>query len=537
MNVADLLTNQYKVIPDNLALKVPTRQFSSYTYTQYTFRELEERSAQYANAFKAKGITLGMKVILFVKPSFDFPAITFALFRIGAVPVMIDPGMGVKNLLKCVKQVNAKAMIGIGSTHILRRVYASYFKSIDIFFTTSRFSIFTHSLPKISDKMSVVSIPLDLEADTSAAVLFTSGGTGVPKGVLYTHGIFTAQTHMLQQMFGLTTSDVDCPGFPLFALFTIGMGMCAVVPDMNPSRPALADPEKLVSNINDTGVTFAAGSPAIWEKVADFCIDNNIKLETVKYLVMFGAPVRNEIHEKFQKILPNGDTYTPYGATECLPIASISGREILVSFKDKIDNGAGVCVGKAAPGVTINIIKIHDEAMDELTEKDLVQSGEVGEILIDSPTVTPGYFEMPEKTKLAKITVDGRIFHRMGDVGYLDAEQNLWFCGRKDHLVQTQAHRYFSIPTEAIFNTHPKVKRCALVKVNRSAALVIERIDHQTHKDLKLISELKELSLGVESSQDIKDFYFHSDFPVDVRHNIKIDRKKLWIYAQNEANK
>lgn len=539
MNVASLLHDQYKKIPNRLAVSVPKRVSGKYQYTDYTFKELENRCNQYANVFKSKGITRGMKVLLFVKPSFDFPAVTFALFKLGAIPIMIDPGMGLKNLFKCVSQVKPEAMVGIGATHIIRRLKRSPFKTIKIFLNTSSNSIFTPCLPKLADKESAEFSMEDMQANDTAAILFTSGGTGVPKGVVYTHYIFIQQTHMLQKMFNLSEQDIDCPGFPLFALFTIGMGVCAVIPDMNPSKPAKASPERLVSNIIDKKITFVAGSPAIWEKVADYCLMQNIKLDSVKYLVMFGAPVRMEIHEKFSKVLPNGTTYTPYGATECLPVACISGKELLSNYKDKVIKGSGVCVGKPAPGVTINIVKITDDDIEILHDLDILLTGQVGEVVVDGPTVTPCYHEMPEKTKNAKIHHEGRLLHRMGDLGYLDKEGQLWFCGRKDHRVETAGDTFYSIPTESIFNTHPLVNRTALVKVNKDGkdtpALVIERKDRSTSYDESLIKELKELSKDINHSKEINDFYFHEAFPVDVRHNIKIDRKKLWHYAQSKV--
>lgn len=531
MNVGNLLTDQYKRVPNRLAVSVPSGSAGKYHYKDYTFTDLEKSCNQYANAFKSFDIKRGMKVLLFVKPSFDFPAVTFALFKLGAIPIMIDPGMGLKNLLKCVLQVRPEAMVGIGATHIIRRIFSSSFKSIKVFINTSVFSPLTNSLKKIASTMPIHFETEVMNKDDLAAILFTSGGTGVPKGVEYTHRIFIEQTKMLQQMFQLSELDLDLPGFPLFALFTIGMGMCAVVPDMNPSRPATSNPLNLISHIKDKNITFVAGSPAIWEKVADYCLANDLILDSVRCLVMFGAPVRLDIHQKFATILPNGTTYTPYGATECLPVSCISGNEILAKYQDDFKNGKGVCVGLPAPGVKIIISNISD---NEMKINDLIQkeANEVGEVVVLGPTVTPGYYEMPDKTNLAKIRDGDDLYHRMGDVGYLDNEGKLWFCGRKDHRIDLIDKTYYSIPVELFFNQVAGVKRSALVKVNvkneDKLALVIEKNGDVNIQNLKDLAKLHNLP--------IDDFFFHKSFPVDVRHNIKIDRKKLWAYAQSKLN-
>lgn len=537
MNVASLLDKQASLNQHKTAVIEPKKQLGGHIYKKHTFNELHKVCNRYANTFKRLGIKRGTKVLTFVTPSFDFPAITFALFKIGAVPIMIDPGMGVKNLLKCVEQVKPSAMVGVPKAHILKRIFSKSFKNIDLFITTGKFSISSKKLKKLSMSESQYAGNEIMQKDDLAAILFTSGGTGIPKGVEYTHHIFLTQTQMLKDMFNLGPQDTDLPGFPLFALFTLGMGMKIVIPDMNPSRPAKANPERLIANIRDQKTTFVAGSPAIWEKVADYCLKKNIELPSVKHLVMFGAPVSLSIHEKFKKILPNGDTYTPYGATECLPVSCISGTEILSQFKKKVLSGGGVCVGRSAPGVDIYISKITD---DKLTSLEQCGPNEIGEICVLSDTVTPRYFEMPEKTNLAKIETKDGLVHRMGDVGYLDDENRLWFCGRKDHRVELEDKTLYSIPCESFFNQVKDVKRTALVKFHKNGkpnvALVVERLDHKTNFDAssEFSKQLLDVAKKNKLTQDIDDIFYYDHFPVDVRHNIKIDRKKLGAWVQEK---
>lgn len=530
MNIAHRIREVSKKVPDKKSVVLAKDG------TFYTFKEFEERSNQFANRFVKLGIRPGMRTLLFVKPCLDFSVITFALFKIGAVPVLIDPGMGIPNLLNSVKQVKPEALVSIGMVHWLRRFKSDYFQNLKIKVSLNRVGGSTQYLYADLETESKEFPPVDVKNTDYSCILFTSGGTGIPKGVLYTHGILNAQTDALREMFSLDETKTDLPGFPLFALFTLAMGMTSVIPEMDPTKPAQCDPAKIVKNIQDYRITFVAGSPAIWDRVGKYCLQHRIELPTVRQVVMFGAPVRAEIHEMFQKILPNGDTFTPYGATECLPVSLISGKEVLKLHLPKMLKGYGTCIGKAVPGVTMKIIKTSDIPEHELHE---LPRGEVGEIAVSGLQVTPGYFEMPEETAKAKIIDQGVLWHRMGDLGWMDEENNLWFLGRKIHRVHAFDKTFYSIQVEAIFNQHPKIKRCALIKLTKngvtSPALVIERFDKKTKLDQAFLQELKVLKETEEFTKVIAHFFLHASFPVDVRHNIKIDRLKLSQWAQEQV--
>ncbi|MES2525795.1 MAG: fatty acid CoA ligase family protein [Bdellovibrionota bacterium] len=513
MNIAFRIKEQAKNLPDKRAVV----HGNSY----YTFREFEERSNQMAHYFESIGINRGKRTLLFVKPCLDFSVITFALFKVGAIPVLIDPGMGMKNLLSSISQVKPFAMISIDLVHWVRRIKKKTFSSVEV-------NVFLDDLFQGLEKFPKVYHPVQVTSDDHSAILFTSGGTGIPKGVEYTHGILNAQTEILQKLFSLGPSDVDLPGFPLFALFTLAMGMTSVIPDMDPTRPAKCDPAKIVKNIITHQITFCAGSPAIWERVGRYCVKHNIQLGSVKHVVMFGAPVRTEIHDLFQKILTRGDTYTPYGATESLPLTLMRGSEVLKETAKITATGGGVCIGRAVPGVNIKIIAISDIPEGKLSE---LPRGSVGEIIVSGPVITPSYFEMPEENQKAKIRANGELWHRMGDMGYIDSQNRLWFLGRKAHRVLSHEENLYPIAIEAIFNRHPAIKRSALVRFHEAPGLVIERHDGNMKMTHEFLSELVELGRTHEKAKLIENFWLSSAFPVDIRHNIKIDRLKLsaWV--------
>jgi acyl-CoA synthetase (AMP-forming)/AMP-acid ligase II len=526
VNISSLIEENARLIPDRFATTIQGRSLK-----KLTFLEFNHLINQLCHVFTQRGVRSGDKVLMFVKPDLHFAALTFALFRMGAIPVFIDPGMGLQNILKCAQEVKPRVMLALPIVHLVRKFKSQYFKHVEIFLTT-KFNLLgvANVLAEIKSAPTTFAA-IEPAENALAAILFTSGGTGIPKGVEYTHKIFYHQTMMLKEMFQLSPQEIDVPGFPLFALFTLAIGMESSIPNMDPSKPALACPKKLLKTIQERKATFIAGSPAIWENLANYCIKHNITLPHVKYVVMFGAPVRIELHEKFQKILPHGTTYTPYGATECLPVSCISGREIISTHKKKSLDGAGICVGRAFQGVEIFILKRSNDIIASIDSSNICAAYEIGEIVVASATVTPRYFEREDQTKLAKIYQDGKLYHRMGDVGYLDQQNNLWFCGRKNHVVDTPAKTYYPDCVEIFFNQHPMIEKSALIAYQKNnqtyPAIVIERKKGRSHAPQDMHDHLQQLAQMHDKTRGIQHFFFASEFPVDVRHNIKIQREKL----------
>ncbi len=530
-NISELIIYQAKKKPNETAICMAKKSlFSSYTYPAYSFSQLNTRINQYANKLTDIGVKPQDRALFFVKPNLDFAAITFALFRMGAIPVFIDPGMKKEYFLNAIEEVKPDVLLGVPKVQYYKRVRPDAFKHIRLSISTA-FAPFQSAI-NLNNNLSSTKTDFDpyIPQDSDlAAILYTSGGTGKPKGVEYTHRIFLEQTKMLQQMFTLTADDIDIPGFPLFSFFTLALGMKSCIPDMDPSRPSEVDPKKLYQVISQQKATFLAGSPAIWDKLADYCLSAKLTLPSVRAIALFGAPISIKLHQKYSHILPNGTTYTPYGATECLPISNISGKYILNNFSQAYQTGSGICVGKPVSPVQINILTLEKDSLEITSDLKTAAVEQVGEILVQGPNMTTSYFQDPQKNAQTKLQIGSSVWHRMGDLGYLDKNGYLWFCGRKAHSLIYKSNYYFPIQVEAIFNKNPKVKKSALIKnpVNDRPAVAIEPHDPRTVLDSMFLMDLKNLAQSYEHTKGIQDFYIYNSFPVDTRHNIKIDRVEL----------
>lgn len=509
-------------------------------YARLTFAELEVLSNRYANGLAGYGLERGMRVLLMVRPGFDFVALVFALFKLGTVPVMIDPGMGARRLLECIRQVDLHAFVGVPLAHLMRVLRPGSFRAVKKVVTVGRRWLWGGpTLAQLARGSGESFEPVPTRASDTAAILFTSGSTGPAKGVVYEHGMFDAQVRLIQARYGIEAGEVDLPAFPLFALFSTAMGMTSVIPDMDPSRPAQVNPAHIVEAIRDHGVTSTFGSPAIWKRVAEYCVARRVTLPSLKRILVAGAPVPSGVIEQLHRVLSaDADVYTPYGATESLPVASISGRELFDGLVQETRYGKGFCVGHAIDGVAVRVMAISDEPIARWSDDLIVSEGAIGEFVVSGPVVTKAYFGLPEATAAAKIVDGDRVWHRIGDVGYRDDAGRLWFCGRKAHRVVTGTGTMYSVCCEAIFNEHPEVHRSALVGVgprgSQVPVIVVEPLPGKFPTRARLASmreELLALGNACPETVAIRHVLFHKSFPVDVRHNAKINREQLATWA------
>lgn len=543
VNFAFYCREQAKAIPHNRAVVYPTGRDrrGKMSYAHLTFARLDHDSDCYARGLVRSGITRGVKTVLMVKPSPEFFSLTLALFKVGAVPVVVDPGMGMRRMLRCIRETEPEAFIGITLAHVVRVFCRGYFKGVTKWLTVGR-RLFWGG-PVLRDAYIEGTEPFPIAETKSgdmAAIVFTTGSTGPAKGAVYHHGIFTSQLALLRDNYNYTDGAVDLPTFPMFALFDAALGVTAVIPDMDPTRPAEVRPLNIIEPIIEQGVTIMFASPALLDTVARYGVREGVKLPSLKQVISAGAPVSPAVIERFSAMLGDpSKIHTPYGATEALPITEINGKEILSETRMQTEQGLGTCVGKALHGLEIKIIKITDDAIPRLTREVLAKQGEIGEIIVRGGNVSREYYRRSEANAASKIRDGNSFWHRMGDVGWMDAHSRVWFCGRKKHRVRTAAGTLYTLPVEAIFNTHPDVFRSALVGVGKGEVqepvicIELEPESRGKNKE-KIREELLEIGSKFSHTKDISIILFHKKFPTDIRHNAKIFREKLAIWGASK---
>ncbi len=522
-------------------------------YDRITFAELDAASNRVAAGVRRMGVTKGTRLALMVPPGIEFVKMVFGLFKSGVTVILIDPGMGRKNMIRCLAEAKPDGIVGIKRAHLARWLFRKQFPDCTKNVVVGRWPgcMSSRSFERIDENEFK---PLDGTQEDQAAIIFTTGSTGPPKGVLYRHRNFIQQATQIRDYFNIQPGSTDVSGFPLFALFNTAMGTTTVFPQMDATRPADVYPPNIIDAVRTFTADQSFGSPALWNTVSKWCESNQVKLPEVQRVLSAGAPVPPNVLQRIRKIIADdGDAFTPYGATEALPVACNSATIVLSETAQKTRTGFGTCVGNKFDRIEWRVIEISDQPLTDVSQTKEVPVGTIGELMVQGPAVTDRYVTRTNANADHKVADGGSFWHRMGDVGYLDERNRFWFCGRKNHRVITDNGTMFTIPCEGIINSHPSVYRSALVGIERNRQSQKDGNESKTpvmvvepHAEswpnsksdcVKLEQELLQMAAEHEVTRSVTRFLFRRSLPVDIRHNSKIFREQLGPWAQQQIGK
>ncbi len=495
------------------------------SFDSIDFGPLADRIEQTARGLLATGVAPGDRVALMVPPSIDLVVALYACWRMRAVAVLVDSGLGPKGMSAAMRSAAPDHLIGIPKALAAARALGwpgRPISTVPLSKVQQRVLGSSVDLPSIRSELAT---PLpEPTIDDPAAVVFTSGSTGPSKGVLYTHGRIDAQKRAIMELFDITSDDRLVAAFAPFALYGPAMGITSVVPDMDVTAPATLTAVALADAAVAADATMVFASPSALTNVLrtkdELSASHRLAFADVRLVMSAGAPVRPSLLHEVGELFPNAKVHTPYGMTEALPVASIERHDVAAAT-----GGDGVCVGQPLAGVEVRIRPLDADPGDIVDTP-----GVIGEVVVRAAHARNGYDRLWHTTHKASQPAG---WHATGDVGHLDPEGRLWIGGRLGHVIDAPSGPVTPVAPEQQLEDLPGVTMAAVVGVGptgvQQLVAVLQVDDADKAPRLASIERIDAARAAVD--HDLVAVFEVPKLPVDQRHNAKIDRAAVAAWA------
>ncbi|MDO5740773.1 MAG: alpha/beta fold hydrolase [Ornithinimicrobium sp.] len=511
-----------------------------------TFAQLSARVHDVARGLAARGVRPGDRVAVLVPPGIELTTLVYAVWRLGAVVVVADAGLGLGRLGAALRSAGPKLVLGISKALTLAAVTRVHAERVLVTESGTELDALALVGRGLGGSAALLPEESDLPGSIDGAVLFTSGATGPPKGVVYTRDQLSAQVALLRDTFSLGPGERFVAAFAPFALYGPALGLTSVVPDMDVTAPHTLTARRLAQAVEAIDATAVFAAPAALRNVVDTAGDLDAHergvLEGPRLVLSAGAPVSVHLLRSVQALLPSATTHTPYGMTEALPIATLDPTALSPT---QASGQSGVCVGHPVPGAEVGIALLDGRG---IPAEDLITTpGMVGEIVVRGAHVKDRYDRQWAQQRASDRPAG---WHRTGDVGHFDGEGRLWVEGRLAHVVTTPEGPVTPYPVEDLIRTVPGVSDAAIVGVGPAgtqqliAVVVPEgrlgplacRMSTGTPRGAGVLAPpriaraVRQAASGA-SPVPVAAVLVRDWLPVDIRHASKVDRGSLSGWA------
>ncbi|NJL06121.1 MAG: AMP-binding protein [Chloroflexaceae bacterium] len=519
MNLATLLLQQADKIPHTTAIIDARRQPA----THLSYAELAAATARAAGVLHGCGLRAGDKTLLLIPMSAELYIALGAVLRLGMTVVLIDPAMGHERMQQCIRQVQPNAFIGTAAAHLLR-LRLPALRQIPHHFSSDLPVLGARRLLRGDTPAYAYIAPV--ASDAPALITFTSGSTGQPKATLRSHRLLLAQHAALHDSLDLVGGVVEFSSLPVFVLGNLAMGGTSLIPPGKLRHPARVVPAPLVAQIQRQGVRRIIASPALLERLGDYCQQRGIRLEQVQAIYSGGGPVLPRLLRQMQQVAPHARITTVYGSTEAEPVAQIAVDDLGPTDWAQMAQGRGLLVGAPVPMIEVRIVpdggkpSLPAFASRAAFEAHCLPAGCVGEIVVRGEHVLPGYLDAAQ-TQRAYFGVAGQRWYRTGDAGYLDGAGRLWLLGRCAARIRDAAGTLYPFSVEVAALHTAGIQRAALVQHAGRRVLVVQA-------DARLVNAAALAALRERLAWARLDAVRQwAHIPVDARHNTKVDYARL----------
>ncbi len=529
-NVTSLVERHRTLAPERAAFRWAGGDRGTTDLTRHeaiTYGELGRLVEVVAGGLWRLGLRPGDRVLVFLPMSAPMYVTMFAAQRVGAAAVFLDSWARRDQLGFCAALVEPKLMVAPEAAYAAGRS-VSELAAIPVKVVagphSGRYSATLEELELGAEGQAIA--PVD--ADAPALITFTTGSSGRPKGANRTHEFLRAQHAALRSVIPYLEPDVDLPVFPIFSLNNVAGGVTTVLPAVDLARPALEDGAVLVAQMRDQGVTCCTLSPSLLRAVAAHCLASGERLPGLRRVVTGGAPVSREDVVAVRASAPRAEILVLYGSTEVEPIAHVEAREILARPAGE----PGTLVGPIVGGLRCRLLSVNKGpvALDERGFGPwLAPAGQPGEVVVAGAHVCRGYYRDEDAFTRTKIVEgDGTVWHRTGDVGYLDEDANLHLVGRVHNTVLRAGQLLYPVTPEILMSGVEGVRQSAYVGLpdpvlGECAAAVVSLRAGAGREHVE--AEVRRV-LGREGVL-LDRFDVVDEIPMDPRHHSKVEYAAL----------
>lgn len=511
MNLVDLLFRNAAEHPDLPALIDRHRGKDRIL----SYSELARRVSAGSGFLQSLGLGKDSAILVFQPVSIELYEILLSAFHSGIRVMLADPSAGRSFISLCCRRAAPDAFMGPWKAHAYRLAIPGLWKVK----TSVRTGAWFPGTWRW-DTNGKPTAPTVVPENHPALITFTSGSTGVPKAAVRTHGFLLAQHRALAESMDFQPGEVDLITLPVFVLANLASGMTSVLADTDLGKPGSPDKAAVLRQCQAHGVTRCAASPAFFQALSG-------NLPTFSKIFTGGAPVFPDLLHKLQSAVPDAIIHSVYGSTEAEPIAHLSAGEYVGETLGNTRRGGGLCTGKPTPGIHLKIIRNHSgQPLPSLTAAELKTisqaRGQAGEIIVSGDHVLPGYLDALGDAE-TKIHVDGAVWHRTGDAGWIDPAGRVWLLGRASERLPPFPSPEI-LPGDAL--DYPFAIECALRVAFpgvRTAALT-----HNSKRCLVIETESTDLRAAA-NALGMQEIIRVGKIPLDRRHNAKTDYPALRI--------
>jgi acyl-CoA synthetase (AMP-forming)/AMP-acid ligase II len=516
VNIIDILDEQVRQRPGVAAI------IDGAASRVTTFAQLDDASRRLAALFRASGLKSGDRVLIFYPMSLELYATLLAAFRLGLVAMFLDPSAGRAHIERCCELGKPRGLIAGTKAHLLRLISPAL-RAIDHKFVIGAWVPGALSCAS-AGRMEPLAETCPATDDTPALLTFTSGGTGQPKAAMRSHGFLVAQHKVLSETLRLEPGSVDLATLPIFVLANLASGVTSLIPDADLRAPARINPAPVLRQIDRHRPSTTAASPAFLQRLAEYALASKRTIDGFSRMYSGGAPVFPRFLELLHEAAPGASIVAVFGSTEAEPIAEIEYERISPEDQLAMSGGKGLLTGVPVAAIDLRIIQNRwGTPLGPFTGVEFdalhLPAEEPGEIVVHGPHVLPGYLH-GQGDEETKFRVDGEVWHRTGDMGYLDREGRLWLLGRCVAVLNDARGVLYPFAVECAAQQHAGVVRAALASVNGRRLLAVEPADKARPPDAGELAELLAWA-GLDSVRTV------DRIPVDARHNAKVDYPAL----------